>query len=143
MKTTRVLLPGLMLGSLACCALAAPEPAETLFGTNVVLSLRPLAFQPRDEQSLPHSGSFLTESQLRLVVQAREQRRLNLDVPHGLPVRADDGKPAERANSVEWAERLNAEAMRRYREQWEERLSAPSVLPVPALYRSKVEENLK
>jgi len=129
MKTSRFFLSSLLFGSLICCALAAPEPA--LFATNVVLSLRPLAFQPRDEQPLPHLGSFLTEGQLRLL-QARER-----------PVRADASKPPERTNNVEWAERLNAEAMRRYRERWEKRLDAAPVLPVPALYRLKVEENLE
>ena len=127
MKTTRFLLPGFLFGSLVCCALAAPQPQETLFGTNVVLSLRPLVFEPRDEQSLPH-----TEDQLRTVL---EHRRLSLDVRREVPV------PGAGKASVEWAERFNAEAMRRYREQWEGSLGAPSALHVPVLYRSKVEEN--
>jgi hypothetical protein len=108
-----------------------------LFGTNVLLSVR-------HGQSLftPNAGGVLTEPQFGLPLRALEQRprfTLNLLPNYALPASEVLPATSNADNGVEWAERVNAEGMHRYREEWEKFLTAPHSQPVPVLYGPKIQ----
>src|SRR5258705_2239260 len=131
MKPHYLLLLCLFPRPVVCSAAVAPESGSALFSTNFHLSLRLSADQIRQQPPKDGLGRI----------------RLSLDVDLGKP---QAGSWFERARGplervpgslaspgVEWAERLDADAMRRQRERWMDVLKAPWRVRVSANYPSQ------
>ena len=136
MKTTYFYLVVLLAAFTGLRAVDASEPGKPLPDIKPLPgSIGPEILQLRAEQSLQ---SLFSTQQVRVSY----DRLPSQSQPQGWATRV-----AFRSVRSDWggeaAGRLNAEAMRRYRERWERHLNAPRSVPVPSLYPSKVEEILE
>ncbi len=111
--TVRLFAPSLLAGLMMFSAVGATPQATALLQTNDAVTLQTLTIRKHVTFS-NHLQAVRTLS-----------RELQ-EEPSRLP--------------KESAERINAEAMRRYREQWRRFLKNPSAVPVPVLYPSKFQQ---
>ena len=144
MKMKYLRLLGPLLGIMACDLFAA-DTGELPLGTNHLLRLSLLDSAPRFSLTL-QEGSRATdeayaESAWSLKRTGTLLDGLSLEMPTtGIDTSSWFLRPVGVVpfSGVEWAERLNAQAIRRQREGSEEARKTGWLVPVPPLYPSRV-----
>jgi hypothetical protein len=116
------------------CAMDAAEPNSLLFPTNAPRRTDLIDVR---RQTSTREGGLLSSNLNRLGLSYDiPGRRMQVETqPQALPTRI--------LSSLEQAERINADAMDRYRENWMLFLKSPRAMPKPTLYPTRIQQVLE